>query len=82
MSREELLRVASGHLADMRSEKGWDVFVCRYRLLVRRCWWQMRVTYDDEGKVKAASVHFIDPNCGWFSKPNRYLCCSERPGGS
>ena len=73
MSREELLRVAPGHSADARSEKGFDVFTRKHQLLIRPCWWQMNVYYDDQGRVQEAWVYFTDPHCGLFNK-YEHLC--------
>jgi hypothetical protein len=80
MSREELLRVAPGHEADMRDLKGFDMFIRRYRLLLRPCWWQMFVTYDDDGNVRGASASFTDPNCGRLSMPRVHICGPESRG--
>ena len=80
MSREELLRVAPGHEADMRDLKGFDMFIRKYRLLLRPCWWQMCVTYDADGNVRGASASFTDPNCGRFSRAGVHICGPESRG--
>jgi tetratricopeptide (TPR) repeat protein len=81
MTREELMQVAPGHASDMRSEKGFDMFIRRYRRLLRPCWWQMRVTYNADSKVRTAAVYFTDPNCGWFNRSPEYICEADAEGG-
>ena len=68
MKREEVPRMVPDVVEDMRPFKGFDIVTRRYRLLVRPCWWQMIIRYNERDEVASVSFRFTDPNCGFFNR--------------
>lgn len=68
MSREDAHAVLSGKIVDMRDLKGFDVLTRETRMFGDRVYWQLRVTYDQSGRVATAEASYVDSGCGLFNK--------------
>lgn len=68
MSRDEVLKRIPDTLADMRSEKGFDVATREIMQWgFRKCHWQLLLTYDSNGLVRTVETSFTDPHCGLYN---------------
>ena len=64
MTRSEAIAVIPDQVNDLRDLKGFDTVTRDGRMLGGRCWWQLQLTYDAEGRVRHAEVSFTHPGCG------------------
>ena len=69
MPRSEVIKIIPDKVSDLRDVKGFDCYTRNYRiLLLRPCWWQLSIHYDNKNNVNKIYANFIDPNCGLFNK--------------
>lgn len=68
MSRDEVLRTATGEHRDMRNLKGFDAFTQETTMLGASSYWQLLVTYDQSGRLMHADARFIHRSCGLLSR--------------
>jgi hypothetical protein len=68
MSRDEVHDRIPDTLNDMRELKGFDIAGREYMQWgIRRCRWQLKVTYDQQGLVRTVETSFTDPDCGLYN---------------
>jgi hypothetical protein len=68
MKRETVLKLVAEPPGDLRDLKGFDMYIRRYRLLIRPCYWEMLVHYNERDEAVEVRLLFTDPNCGLFNK--------------
>jgi hypothetical protein len=68
MSRDEILRTATGEHRDMRDLKGFDVFTQETTMFGASSYWQLLVTYDQSERLLHAEAGFIHRSCGLLSR--------------
>lgn len=72
MTHAEVLRLIPDKEVDAR-EKGFYLFSRRYRQILRPCWWQLHVSYDEDERVSEAWLLFTDPYCGKLSETREHI---------
>jgi len=85
MPRREVLARIPDEIRDLRELKGFDIAAREFRQWgIRRCWWQLTITYDSGNLVRMVEVRFTDPRFGVFNTGWMPLSrdASNKPGAT